>query len=288
MTGSCRQAAEATWTKLHIHGTIIHMTAGGLIIDHATFGRSERRIGFTTGWRILPWILVQAIETGRYRLDHAAGTDALRPGSVWLVPAGCRHRHTVEGQHPVMSHHVHLIIRRHGALDVCAGLGAPRIFPDALESPLGRALRSAATTSHGNGLPESMRRHAQMSCLASALIDALGPAAVPDPAAGSISPALAFIDANLHLPITRSELAARAGCRLSRLHQLFLAATGEAPMGWIRRRRLVRAAELLAGSDLGMSAIAERCGFYDAFHLNKRFRAAYGLPPTAWRRQARD
>lgn len=186
-----------------------------------------------------------------------------------------------------MSHHVHLIIRRHGALDVCAGLGTPRIFPDALASPLGLALRAAATAPNGDGLAEAMRRHALMSCLASALIHALGPACVTDTMDG-IAPALAFIDANLHLPISRAELAARTGCQLSRLHQLFLAATGKTPMGWIRHRRLTLAAEMLAGTDLGMAAIAERCGFYDSFHLNKRFRAAYELPPTTWRRQFRS
>jgi hypothetical protein len=215
MMGFCGQAADTTWTKLQIRGIFLHMPAGGIHIDHATFGRSERRIGFSTGWRILPWILVQAIESGRYRIDHARGSESLPAGSVWFVPAGCRHRQAVEGPRPVMSHHVHLIIRRHGALDVCAGLGTPRIFPDALASPLGLALRAAATAPSGDGLAEAMQRHALMSCLASALIHALGPACVPDTMDG-IAPALAFIDANLHLPISRAELAARTGCRLSR------------------------------------------------------------------------
>ncbi|MBN8525021.1 MAG: helix-turn-helix transcriptional regulator [Planctomycetes bacterium] len=262
------------------------MDSDGVLVDHAGFWRGPRAVGFQTPWRSLPWLVVQAVESGTYRIDHASGSTPLPAGSVWLVPSGCRHRHAVSGSTPVMSHHVHLIVRMRGVLDPCAHLGAPRIFPDALATRLGRALRAASEAPRGSGTVEALRRHALVADLAAELIAALGSDASGDEALLRIAPALAFIDAHLHLPLSREEIATRNRCSVSRLHQLFRAATGEAPQTWIRRRRLERAAALLAGTGLGTAEIAERCGFCDPYHLNKRFRAAYGMPPTAWRRQA--
>jgi AraC-like DNA-binding protein len=261
------------------------MDGDGIQVDHAGFGRGLRPPGFATAWRTLPWLVVQAVESGCYRIDHAGGSTRLPAGTVWLVPAGCRHRHAAAGGGAVMSHHVHLLIRLRGTLDPCAGLGAPRLFADALGTPLGRALHAAATAPCGGGPGDLLRRHARLAALAAELAVHLGDELVGDPALERLAPALAFIDAHLHLPLSRGELAARAGCSVSRLHQLFRAATGQAPQAWIRRRRLERAAALIAGGSLGMAAIAARCGFCDQFHLNKRFRRAYGQAPTRWRSQ---
>jgi AraC-like DNA-binding protein len=257
-----------------------------IAIGSASGGRGPRAPGFATPWRSLPWMVIQAVESGRYRIDHPAGSDALGPGTVWFVPPGCRHRHAVVGTAPVITTHIHLTIHLFGAIDARAALGAPRLFPDAWAGPLGRALR--ATADHpGDGLAGALARQAQLATLAAALVRQLPELAAAGPALGALGPALRFADLNLHLPLTRTELAARAGLAPSRFHEVFLAATGLPPMAWVRRRRLARAAELLAGSDLGMAAIAERSGFCDAYHLNKRFRAAYGVPPTTFRRDAR-
>lgn len=264
------------------------MESGQVLVGHTTFGRGRREPGFATPWRVLPWLVVQGVESGRYRIDHPSGSDLLPVGTAWCVPAGCRHRHAVDGCQPVLTSHIHLTIRLPGGVDPLAGLAAPRILPRAMEGAFGRSLRAVVAAPRGSGLAGTLAHQARLAQLASELIRALGEALPPSRAAGVLDPVFAWIDANLHLPFERRELAARAGLAPSRFHERFLAATGDPPMAWVRRRRLARAAELLAGTDLGMAVIAERTGFCDAFHLNKRFRDAHGMPPTAYRRQARE
>jgi AraC-like DNA-binding protein len=54
----------------------------------------------------------------------------------------------------------------------------------------------------------------------------------------------------------------------------------------LNNTRLTRARQLLATTRLTVTEIAARCGFADAAHLHRRFRAAEGCTPAAWRRNA--
>lgn len=78
-------------------------------------------------------------------------------------------------------------------------------------------------------------------------------------------------------------------CGLSKRHFLraFKTSTGEPPHRWLLARRVDRAKELLAGSDLELSEIAALCGFSDQSHLSRMFRRLTGNTPGAWRRAHR-
>lgn len=241
--------------------------------------------GFATGWRTLPWLNIQAVISGGYRLDHAGGSTPLPAGSVWFVPSGCRHRHAVVGDRPVQTAWWQGEVRLHGAIDAFGGCGAPRLLPGGLAGVIGRSLLACLAAGSDQDLASALDRQARATALAAALAAAVGGAGEA-PAARALAPVFRFVEANLHLPLSRGELAERAGLSASRFHAVFLAATGEAPMSWVRRRRLALAAELLTSTRLGMAEIAGRVGLCDAYHLNKRFRVAHGLPPTAFRRQA--
>jgi transcriptional regulator GlxA family with amidase domain len=52
----------------------------------------------------------------------------------------------------------------------------------------------------------------------------------------------------------------------------------------VRLARLDRAATLLARSNYSVAEIARMCGFGDAFHFSRRFKAAYGQSPLQMRR----
>lgn len=264
----------------------MHVTVSGQAVH-----RVRRQPGFTTGWRTLPWLTVQAVLGGTYRLDLAAGSELLPAGSVWFIPIGCRHRHAVEGDRAVETTWWHGEVRLHGVLDAFASCGVPRIWQGGWSGRLGMALRGLqegpASTDLAVRLEAQSRAAHLAATLAGELLTSVG-GGLDAPTLAKLAPVFHFVDANLHLPLTRPELAARAGLAASRFHQVFLAAVGEAPMAWVRRRRLARAAELLAGTTLGMAAIAGRVGLCDAYHLNKRFRAAYGMPPTRFRKQAQN
>ena len=51
----------------------------------------------------------------------------------------------------------------------------------------------------------------------------------------------------------------------------------------INRIRLNEAVRLISNTDLSIQAVAERCGFCCASHLNTRFKTAFGHSPSVFR-----
>jgi LacI family transcriptional regulator len=84
------------------------------------------------------------------------------------------------------------------------------------------------------------------------------------------------------------EWAAQAGVSRRVLERRFLVALGRSPLAMIQHERVERAKKLLSGTDLAISAIAERCGFQSNERLTVNFKAIVGVPPAAYRRNARE
>lgn len=78
-------------------------------------------------------------------------------------------------------------------------------------------------------------------------------------------------------------LAEAAGVSVSTLCRAFQRRFGVGPVAALERLRLARAEPLLWMSNLSLQAIAVQCGFADAYHFSRRFRAVYGLAPSAFR-----
>lgn len=82
--------------------------------------------------------------------------------------------------------------------------------------------------------------------------------------------------------------------RIARAHHVSLrflykvcANAGMSLAQWIIRERLERARAELARPQTRhwtIAVVAQRCGFRDAAHFTRRFRAAYGVTPSDWRR----
>lgn len=94
---------------------------------------------------------------------------------------------------------------------------------------------------------------------------------------------LDYIDAHLDSDLSLETLAAQA--HFSRFHflRVFQDWYGEAPMAYVRRRRLEAGATLLRYGDDGIANIALRCGFDTADGFARAFRLYFGAPPTRWR-----
>lgn len=95
---------------------------------------------------------------------------------------------------------------------------------------------------------------------------------------------LAHIEANLGTPIRNKDLATVA--RLSEYHfnVAFRSSVGEAPHGFIIRRRMERAQGLMLSTEKCLSEIALECGMADQAHFTRLFRKIVGESPAAWRR----
>jgi AraC-like DNA-binding protein len=98
----------------------------------------------------------------------------------------------------------------------------------------------------------------------------------------------AFIEQRLGDPeLSPSAIAEAHYISLRYLHKLF-EAQDVTVAGWVRRRRLERCRTDLVDPTLRarpLSAIAGRWGFGSAVHFSRAFRAAYGLPPSEYRKQ---
>jgi AraC-like DNA-binding protein len=92
-----------------------------------------------------------------------------------------------------------------------------------------------------------------------------------------------YIEAHLENNVSLEVLAGIAGLSISYFARAFKQSQGMAPHDYLMRRRLHRAIDLLAGTDLPLSAIAHGLGFSDQSHFARRFRQHFGLTPSRYR-----
>jgi len=90
----------------------------------------------------------------------------------------------------------------------------------------------------------------------------------------------------LDAAVTPAAIAHAHGVSVRTVNRIFNA-TGQTVSEVIRVRRLARAREELADSDLPLTSIAHRWGFSDASHFSRTFKAHYGSSPSDYRLVAR-
>jgi AraC-like DNA-binding protein len=96
-----------------------------------------------------------------------------------------------------------------------------------------------------------------------------------------------YIDTHLEKELSVEELASYLGLSPSYFARSFRSAIGLTPHAYVMCRRLLRAQELLASTDLPLIDIALATGFADQSHFCRRFHQMTGVPPRTYRRQHR-
>jgi AraC family transcriptional regulator len=96
-----------------------------------------------------------------------------------------------------------------------------------------------------------------------------------------------YIDVHLEKDLSVEELASHLGISPSYFARSFRSSVGLAPHAYVMRRRLLRAQELLASTDLPLIDIALATGFADQSHFCRRFHEMTGVPPRTFRLQHR-
>jgi AraC-like DNA-binding protein len=91
---------------------------------------------------------------------------------------------------------------------------------------------------------------------------------------------LAYVRANLRSALTPAELAERFHVSVRTLQRRLRAGMGTSPQDLVLAARLDAARELLRSGSLRVSEVAYAVGFEDLSHFAKRFRVAYGAPPS--------
>ncbi len=96
-----------------------------------------------------------------------------------------------------------------------------------------------------------------------------------------------YIDLHLEKDLSVEELASHIGISPSYFARSFRSSVGMAPHAYVMYRRLLRAQELLASTDLPLIDIALATGFADQSHFCRRFHQMMGVPPRTFRQQHR-
>lgn len=218
-------------------------------------------------------------------VDHAAP-----PGTVTLVRPGMRDSYRWDQRRDSRHGFVHF------SLDL-AGAEAPpaaawpllrRYGDDSVVPPL---LRHLLRTVEERGpcweeLAQGAARQALLAFLAGGDGVAGDEAPQPPPAVGRAL--LRLREAwrgETWSPLSISALARSAGVSREHLTRAFQHHFAVSPREAQLALRLDRSAHLLARTSLAVNEVARLCGFADQFHFSRRFRAAYGASPRAFRKR---
>jgi len=99
-----------------------------------------------------------------------------------------------------------------------------------------------------------------------------------------IDPVLRYIEVNLGKPMSLAELAELMHLSPKYFANLFSDTMGVGPIAYVNRRRVQRAKEMLATSELNVKEIAAKVGFANPLYFSRQFGQIAGLSPTDYRR----
>jgi AraC-like DNA-binding protein len=231
-----------------------------------------------TGWRSLPEIILETSIDGRWRVELESGELTVKPGDVFAIPAGVRHRLValeVGGMHSTWMH-LHWEV----ADLPLSMVGAVAVLPPPAAAKL-EALCLAADA--GEELEDRIRFQRIGLEVLELMMGRFEVRAIVDPRIGR---AVEFARANFGRAVSRADLARAAGLSETRFHDLFFAATGEAPVQFVNRLRLRQAITLLLHSEQPVGEIASACGFASDFYFSRFFKQKMGVSPRQFRQSA--
>lgn len=216
-----------------------------------------------------------------------AGRD--RPGNVSVVPSGRRRRAFYCR-----------VDMRYASLRVAPETLGRLVPPAAARAMLEReplsngedsvvchAVQAVLAAVAEHGMPDDLLAEGAVAMLG-AHLGRSGPPHGPRRTAGAMTARRlarieGFVAANLHRNLSLAELASVLDLSPAHLGRIFRLATGRTLHQHLTHRRIEKAQELLATTDLPPGEIALRTGFADQPHFSKAFRRVVGAPPAAWR-----
>ncbi|MEU4115434.1 helix-turn-helix domain-containing protein [Kitasatospora sp. NPDC028055] len=210
---------------------------------------------------------IVSICTGAFVLAQAGLLDGRRATTHWGRTA------QLAAQHPALEVDRDVLYVDHGDVATSAGSGA------GIDLCLHLLRRD-----HGAAYAAQVARHMVLPPHREG--SQLQYAAAPTPARAdeSLAPLLEWAEQRLGERLTLDGLAARAGLSARTLARRFAEQLGTSPGQWLLARRIDAARALLEGTDLPVEAVAARVGLASAVNLRRRFHAALGTTPGAYRR----
>lgn len=100
-----------------------------------------------------------------------------------------------------------------------------------------------------------------------------------------IYPAILLVKDRFHEAITVAQLAEVCAMSEATFYRQFKQSVHKTPMHYLEEYRLKQAAQYLISDTETLAAIAEKCGYYDEFHLSRNFKKHYGMSPREYKKQ---
>jgi transcriptional regulator GlxA family with amidase domain len=109
-----------------------------------------------------------------------------------------------------------------------------------------------------------------------------------EPKSDRIQQALSYAKRHLRKPLSVDELAEAANLSTRQFSRTFRIETGQSPARAIEVLRVEAARALIEGSNQSIDAVARETGFTDPERMRRAFLRAFGQPPQAIKRAARE
>lgn len=109
----------------------------------------------------------------------------------------------------------------------------------------------------------------------------------PSAETGKINAVLTHIERHLREPMTVEELAGLAHFHPNYFMQYFKSILGVSPIAYINRKRMEKARELLSGTSLSVTDIAEEIGL-ELYYFSRLFKKWTGFSPSEYRKNAAE
>jgi len=242
---------------------------------------APRKEAFDTGWRTIPFVLIEVARGGEWLLELESETIRIPQDTVFWAPSGLRHRLHAKSGGRMRSSWIYLDWRW-GAVPVPAGT---RIL-QSQTSGFREAVRALARMGRPPGLLEQLTfQQLALRLLEPWLRESVDRPELPD---ARVTTALTYARNRLHEPLTRNDLARVAGLSPTRFHDVCVACTGIAPMRHLRKWRVQKATVLLMQTATPVGEIADQCGFGTLFYFSRVFKQATGASPMEFRHRYRN
>ena len=99
----------------------------------------------------------------------------------------------------------------------------------------------------------------------------------------SIATLQEFVEENLHLQLTVTDMAREANMSVTSFHRWFKKHTSSTPQQWLITQRIARARRLLETTNHSVESVAAQAGLGTSTNLRQHFRRLVGTTPTSYR-----
>lgn len=227
----------------------------------------------------LVWLL-----QGDAQWTSAELTLDLSPGSLLLLRPGLHDSFRWDPAHTTRHAYVHFAMRHRSDADPAAWPLLRQLVPDDPLADLFRCLLWLGTTTPAGWEP---RARDVLALLVAMHVSGPLPTDDAPPVPPVIERVVDYVREQWAVgpaqALPLAELAAAGAVSGVHLSRLFRHRFGIGPVGAIELLRMTRAEGLLLRSNLTVAAVAAEVGFADPYHFSRRFRAIYGIAPTAFR-----